>query len=121
MFSEVIEVGFCFLFIFCLFILDILWKFIIRMSWRQKKNPKDKANYNFIQKIYFQDIKYKLPKSIYILIFILSFLFLLISIILIINMVIQNIITSIIADILGIIYLVCLFSESIFIGLNYNY
>ena len=74
MFSEVIEVGFCFLFIFCLFILDILWKFIIRMSWRQK-NPKDKANYNFIQKIYFQDIKYKLPKSIYILNFILSFLF----------------------------------------------
>lgn len=87
------------------------------MSWRQKKNPKDKANYNFIQKIYFQDIKYKLPKLIYILNFILSFLFLLIFIILIINMVIQNIITSIIADILGIIYLLCLFSESIFIGL----
>lgn len=120
MFSEVIGIGYCFLFIFCILFLDILWKFMIRMSYKSKKTSKNKLNYNLIQKIFFQDIKYNISKSIYILNYILTFLFLTILIILIINMIIQNIITSNIASALGIAYLICLFLESIFIGINHK-
>lgn len=120
MFSEVISIGYCFLFIFCILFLDILWKFIIRMSCKSKKVPKNKLKYNIMQKIFFHDIKYNISKSIYILNYVLTFLFLSILIVLIINMIIQNIITSIIASALGIAYLICLFLESIFIGINYK-
>lgn len=118
MFTHVIEVGYCFLFIFCILFLDILWKFMVRVSCKAKN--KNNLHYNILQKIFLQDIKYEIAKSIYILNFILTCLFLSIFIVLLINMIIQNIIISIIANILGIIYLIFLSIQSIFIGINHQ-
>lgn len=74
MFSHVIEVGYCFLFIFCILFLDILWKFMVRVSYKTKS--KNNFRYNILQKIFFEDIKYQIAKSIYILNYILTCLFL---------------------------------------------
>lgn len=106
----VVNIGYTIIIIACLLMLDLIFKFFTIFSFRSKKKD---ISYNFFEKLFFKNLKEKMPKSLFILTNILSVLIILIIIIGIVNCCLEDIIISTIFRALGIIYFIIYFISCI--------